>query len=85
MLEIDDPNPFWQGQMIWSGLSRKYIPYERAKRIYGKSMYNYSKKIKYFIDGIFGFSFTPIRLITVFGAVVSLLSFIYAIYILMQK
>ena len=85
MLNLDDKNPFWQGQMIWSGLSRKYIPYKRSKRIHGKSMYTLSKKVKYFIDGIFGFSFTPIRLITVFGVIISLLSFIYAIYILMQK
>ena len=85
MLALDDKNPFWQGQMIWSGLSRKFIPYERCKRIYGKSKYTFSKRVKYFIDGIFGFSFTPIRLITVFGIIISMISFIYAVYILIEK
>tara|TARA_B110001452_G_C15195658_1_gene415030 strand:+ start:308 stop:1237 length:930 start_codon:yes stop_codon:yes gene_type:complete len=85
MLALDDKNPFWQGQMIWSGLSRKFIPYERGKRIYGKSKYTFSKRVKYFIDGIFGFSFTPIRLITVFGIIISMISFIYAVYILIEK
>ena len=85
MLTLDDKNPFWQGQMIWSGLSKKFIPYERSKRIYGKSKYTFSKKIKYFIDGVFGFSFIPIRLISIFGAIISLMSFIYAIYILIEK
>ena len=35
------------------------------------------KRIKFFLDSILGFSIVPIRLMSLFGALVSLLSFAY--------
>ena len=85
MLSLGDTNPFWQGQMMWSGLSKVFIPYERKKRVYGKSKYTFSKKIKYFIDGVFGFSFLPIRAITIGGLFISFLAFIFLFYIILAN
>lgn len=85
MLQLNDSDPFWQGQMMWSGLKRKFIPYERKKRVHGSSKYTFSKRVKYFIDGIFGFSFTPIRMISVAGLILAFIGFLYAAYIIIAK
>ena len=85
MLEMNDSNPFWQGEILWSGFSVKFIPYLRKKREVGKSTWTIGKKITYFIDGVFGFSFFPIRFITVIGFIISFLGFIYAFYIFIAK
>ena len=85
MLEMNDSNPFWQGEILWSGFPVKFIPYFRKRRELGKSTWTIGKKITYFIDGVFGFSFFPIRILTLIGFVISFLGFIYAFYILIAK
>src|ERR1700730_15923526 len=51
--------------------------YVRQKRRFGKSRYTISKKVKYFLDSLLGFSVAPIRIISFVGFVVSLASFGY--------
>ena len=78
-------NPFWQGQMLWPGYPVKFLPYTRKERHSGKSMYSFSKKLKYFIDGIMGYSFAPIRGMSILGLFISLLGFGYAGFITVAK
>lgn len=61
------------------GYSYSIIPYERRRRSLGKSQWTFSKKIKLFIDTFVGFSYMPIRAISLLGVTVSLLSIIYAV------
>jgi len=82
VLELDESDPFWQGQILWPGYKPKFIYYERKKRKSGKSKWTMMKKIKYLIDGIMGYSFFPIRMITLLGIFISLSGFIYALYII---
>jgi glycosyltransferase involved in cell wall biosynthesis len=63
----------------WLGYKPDILYYKRISRVYGKSSWTLSKKIKLFIDIIFGFSTAPIRFISAFGFIVSLLSFFYGI------
>jgi polyisoprenyl-phosphate glycosyltransferase len=52
-------------------------PYARRKRQHGKSRWTLGKKLTHFIDSILGFSVLPIRIISLIGFIVSLLSFAY--------
>lgn len=61
----------------WLGYKPEIIYYHRAKREHGKSRWTFRKKFKAFLDVMLGFSVTPIRLISGFGAIIALLSFIY--------
>lgn len=61
----------------WLGYKAASIPYTRRKREYGKSRWTFAKKLTYFIDSLFGFSVLPIRIISLIGFIVSLLSFAY--------
>ena len=68
----------------WLGYKAATIPYERQKRQHGKSRWTFAKKLTYFIDSILGFSVLPIRIISLIGIIVSLLSFAYGVYILIN-
>jgi polyisoprenyl-phosphate glycosyltransferase len=66
----------------WLGFKPDVIEYIRRERIHGKSRWNFWKRLKLFIDAILGFSILPIRMISLIGLVVSILSFAYGSLIL---
>ena len=68
----------------WLGYKPATVPYERRKRQHGKSRWTFAKKLTYFIDSILGFSVLPIRIISLIGFIVSLLSFAYGAYIVIS-
>jgi dolichol-phosphate mannosyltransferase len=65
----------------WLGYKAASVPHERRKRQHGKSRWTFAKKLTYFIDSILGFSVLPIRIISLVGFLVSLLSFAYGCFI----
>ena len=66
----------------WLGFKPSIIEYARRKRTHGKSRWNFWKRLKLFIDALLGFSIVPIRMISLVGVIVSLLSFAYGFLIL---
>lgn len=60
------------------------VPYERRKRQHGKSRYTFAKRLTAFIDSILGFSVLPIRIVSLIGFMVSLLSFAYGSFMVIQ-
>lgn len=61
----------------WLGFEPVKIYYSRRKRLHGKSRWTFLKRLKFFMDSILGFSMVPIRLMSLFGMLVSLTSFGY--------
>src|SRR4030095_751421 len=80
-----EANAFWQGQILWTGYSVKFIPYKRLHREIGESKWTFSKKMKYLIDGVLGYSFFPIRIMSILGLLISLSGFLYSIFIIIAK
>ncbi len=62
-----NPNVF----AFWLGFKPDVIPYERRKRVHGKSRWTFRKKLNLFLDTMLGFSIVPLRLISLTGIVVS--------------
>ncbi len=85
ILETYEHNAFLNGQILWTGFKTKFIAYHRKKRYIGKSKWTFNKKLKVFIDGIIGYSYTPIRSISLAGVFVAISGFIYAISIVSNK
>lgn len=85
LLSNMEANAFWQGQILWTGYAVKFIPYTRQKRELGESKWTFSKKLKYLIDGVLGYSFLPIRIMSILGLLISLSGFIYSIFIVIAK
>jgi len=84
ILELDESNPFWQGQILWTGYPVRFIPYTRQKREVGKSRWSFSKKIKYLLDGVLNYSYSPLRFFSLVGIISFLLGIIYSIIIVIQ-
>lgn len=69
-------NIFLRGMVPLVGFKSTSVYYERAERIAGESHYPLKKMLALAFDGITSLSTKPIRLITTFGFVVALLSFL---------
>jgi dolichol-phosphate mannosyltransferase len=78
---IDVRHRFFQGDLLWAGYRTSFIPYVRLQRTIGKSQYNFSKKLKNFLDAVLDASYLPIRLISLIGLITSALGLIYSISI----
>jgi polyisoprenyl-phosphate glycosyltransferase len=68
----------------WLGIEPKTLTYHRQKREHGVSRWTFRKKLKLFVDTISGFSVVPLRLISGFGLLVAIMSFLYGLYIVIN-
>jgi dolichol-phosphate mannosyltransferase len=68
----------------WLGFKPEIILYERQKRQFGKSRWTLTKRVKFFLDSLLGFSVVPIRFMSIIGFFVALSSFGYAIWIVVN-
>jgi len=84
IIELNESNPFWQGQILWTGYPVKFIPYKRQKRETGTSKWTFSKKIKYLLDGVLNYSYAPLRFFALIGIISFLLGIVYSIIIVIQ-
>jgi dolichol-phosphate mannosyltransferase len=62
------------------GFHPTVIEYDRRARERGKSRWSFAKKARHFVNTITGFSAVPIRFMSVFGLVISAISFLYGGY-----
>lgn len=77
-------NLFLRGIIPQLGFKQSIVYYSRAEREAGTTHYPLSKMMSLAIDGVTSFSIRPLRLITVLGIIVALLSFIGIIYVLIS-
>ncbi|OGR97378.1 MAG: hypothetical protein A2V88_07085 [Elusimicrobia bacterium RBG_16_66_12] len=68
---------FLQGRLLFYGYQPFCVPYERRKRLLGRSQTSLGVRIKYFIDGFAAYSFLPLRIMSAVG----ILLFIAAVLI----
>lgn len=74
--EFHEVNLFLRGMVPLVGFPSTSVYYERHERLAGESHYPLSKMLSLAFDGITSLSIKPIRMITVFGLVVTILSII---------
>jgi len=84
VIEMNESNPFLQGQLLWTGLPVRFIPYHRKSRYTGISRWTFSKKIKYLLDGILNYSYAPLRFFSVVGIISFLLGILYSLAIVIN-
>ena len=76
---IETRNRYLQGDLLWLGFKMSLVPYTRKAREFGKSQYNFWKRLKNFVDAFLDSSYLPVRFISVCGMLTSLLGGIYSI------
>ena len=82
---LSERNLFMKGILSWVGGNTDIVEYIRADRVAGKSKFNGWKLWNLALDGITSFSTFPLRIWTYIGLSVSLLSFFYAIWMVIDK
>jgi dolichol-phosphate mannosyltransferase len=84
--KINEQSFFLRGLVSYIGYKQTFIEYVRDKRKDDSGKYNkYFGSLKIAFDGIFGFSSKPLTYIFLFGVLLSIFSFIIALYYLYQK
>jgi dolichol-phosphate mannosyltransferase len=67
--------------VIWLGYKRAYVEVEHAEREIGSSSYNFGRLVRLAVDNIVSQSNKPLRMSIKFGFIMSLLSGLYALYL----
>lgn len=70
---------YTKGLYCWIGYKKKELLYDQADRQEGKSSFNYIGLLNLAIDGITGFTTSPLRISSVMGFIVSLAAFVYLV------
>lgn len=83
--ELKEYHRFMKGILSWPGFKMKKIEYDMPERELGETKYNYKQMLSYALDGIFSFSIAPIRFVTFFGIILSLISFGYGVNLIFLK
>lgn len=82
---LPERSRYVRGLVSWVGFKQTSVEYKREKRFAGETKYPLKKMIKLAGDGIFSFSYKPLKLATFTGMIISAFSFIYLIIVLIQK
>ncbi len=82
---MPERNRFVRGIRSWVGLDQVGLAYERQARYAGESKYTFRRLLYLALDGLISFSFVPLRLISIAGFCVSIISFLLAVFYLIKK
>jgi glycosyltransferase involved in cell wall biosynthesis len=82
---MPERNRFVRGIRSWVGFQQTGLAYERHARHAGKPKYTVSRLIYLALDGLVSFSYLPLRMISVVGLTVSVVSILLAIFYTIQK
>ena len=84
LTRLRESSRFSKGLLPWTGFRSVDLPYQRVSRSGGASSWSPLKLWSYALDGIFSFSVLPLKVWSVIGILVSLLSLIYALVIVLD-
>ena len=84
LAEYKEVNLFLRGMVPLIGYRSDYVYYDRHERFAGESKYPLKKMISFALDGISSFSVKPLKLISNFGILVSVLSVVGLLYALVS-
>lgn len=73
---LSEHGRFVRGLRAWVGFRQEPLEYERSARFAGESKYTGRRLFRLALDGIFSFSYAPLRLATFIGLIVSLAAFV---------
>jgi dolichol-phosphate mannosyltransferase len=84
---IQEHNAFLMGLILWLGFDPAIIFYHRKKREerYGRSMWSFTRRIKYFIDAFVAFSYMPLRAASGLGIILAIIGALYALLIIVMR
>ncbi len=78
--QLPERNRFFPGLRTWVGFKTGEVLYDRKERAAGEAQQTFGKLMRYALDGVFSFSYLPLRVLTYAGVVIALLGFVAAAF-----
>lgn len=82
---LPERNLFMKGVLSWVGGRTDVVEYVRAERVAGSTKFNGWKLWNLALEGITSFSTFPLRVWTYIGFIVAALSFLYGVWMIIDK
>lgn len=82
--QLQEKNRYMKGIVSWVGFDTVNVYYDRPGRELGETKFGFFKLLRLGLDGIFSFSSKPLKVWLYLGLVISLISFIYASYLILR-
>jgi len=82
---LPERNLFMKGVLSWVGGKTNVVEYVRAERVTGSTKFNGWKLWNLALEGITSFSTFPLRVWTYIGFFVAVLSFLYGVWMIIDK
>src|SRR3989344_8790622 len=77
--QMKEQNKYLRGLIMWTGFKHTGIPFDREKRFAGESKADLKTVFKVALNGIFSFSYIPLRMVSILGLFLTGISFILII------
>lgn len=82
---FNEKNRFFPGLRSWVGFDQRVVYYDRPDRIAGKPKQSLRRLLRYAFDGVFSFSYKPLRIMTGMGITISIISFALAFVFIIKR
>lgn len=81
---LPERDRFMKGLFAWVGFEAEAIPYTPPERLHGTSRFKPVKLFRFAVDGLTAFTTWPLRLLSITGLALSVLSFLYGLYVIVS-
>jgi dolichol-phosphate mannosyltransferase len=75
---LPEKNRFLPGLRAWVGFEQRAVSYDRDARASGLPKQSFGRLLHYALNGIFSFSYKPLRLMVLVGSVICVIGFVLA-------
>ncbi len=75
---------FLRGLVPWLGFRQTQVEFTAPQRWAGRPKYTFLRSLRFALDGITSFTFYPLRLLTLFGLMITAGSFLYGVWSLLS-
>jgi len=82
---LPEKNRFLPGLRAWLGFEQRAVFYDRQERASGTSSQSFQRLVRYALDGIFSFSYKPLRLMIGAGIAIGSVGFVLALLFIVKR
>ncbi|PCJ00238.1 MAG: glycosyl transferase family 2 [Alphaproteobacteria bacterium] len=84
LVQLREKHRFMKGLFAWIGFKQVAFEYNREPRVAGETKWGYWKLWNFAMEGIAGFSTTPLRIASFCGLIISIASFLFGAFIIFK-
>jgi len=85
MNRLPEHNRFFPGLRSWVGFRTEEVAYDRQERAAGQPSQTFPRLLRYATDGVFSFSYLPLRLLTYSGIFISFSGFVIGCFFVLRR